>query len=482
MVRLQALESKNLKLNSSFTSPTQIKSLPTKSNNGISGVNTRNTATNNNVKKNETSKSLTKQNSVVSSASRPNSSNTSSSQAKPYAHRKFSFNKENGTVKFYLRGRPINLTIPSSYLQTETNDFTFDSEAKLKAPDSSLKLDWVYGYRGKDCRSNLHLLASGELVYFVAAVAVIYNHHTDTQRHYLEHNDDIKAMAVHPDKSIVATGQLASHDKKEGRPHVRIWDSKTLQTLKIIGLNTNAPNPKYVEFINSICCLAFSKLAEGAYLAAVDEGNERVLSVWNWQQGQKLCSAKCYSDLVFGVEFHPLDKNVLVTCGKQHVAFWNFVPESQQLTKRMGIFERATTTEITNSYFPDSQDQQTDSASKIPLTIESLNSKPKFVLSISFNTKTGEVITGDSEGYVLFWNFKDGRITKWLKTPGTVFLAHVLEDQKLVTGGKDGQLIEWDLETAKAIGIKLDDHGGCRALATIYLEDNKKGFFLGKFR
>lgn len=55
-----------------------------------------------------------------------------------------------------------------------------------------MKLDWAYGYRGRDCRSNLYFLPTGEMVYFVAAVVVLYNVEEQSQRHYVEHTDDIK--------------------------------------------------------------------------------------------------------------------------------------------------------------------------------------------------------------------------------------------------------------------------------------------------
>ena len=49
-----------------------------------------------------------------------------------------------------------------------------------------------YGYRGRDCRSNLYYLPTGEIIYFTAAVVVLYNAEEQTQRHYLGHNDDVK--------------------------------------------------------------------------------------------------------------------------------------------------------------------------------------------------------------------------------------------------------------------------------------------------
>ncbi len=48
-----------------------------------------------------------------------------------------------------------------------------------------------YGYRGRDTRNNLYVLPSGELVYYVAAVAVVYDRRRHHQRHYLGHTEDI---------------------------------------------------------------------------------------------------------------------------------------------------------------------------------------------------------------------------------------------------------------------------------------------------
>lgn len=60
------------------------------------------------------------------------------------------------------------------------------------APDSRLQLEWVYGYRGYQCRNNLYYTASNEIVYFVAGVGVVCNHGNEKrQRFFLGHSDDI---------------------------------------------------------------------------------------------------------------------------------------------------------------------------------------------------------------------------------------------------------------------------------------------------
>lgn len=52
-----------------------------------------------------------------------------------------------------------------------------------------------YGYRGRDCRCNLYLLPTGETVYFIASVVVLFNVDEQLQRHYTGHTDDIKWWA-----------------------------------------------------------------------------------------------------------------------------------------------------------------------------------------------------------------------------------------------------------------------------------------------
>ena len=65
---------------------------------------------------------------------------------------------------------------------------------KLHKCHVSIKIKFTFFaiFRGRDCRSNVHQLPTGEIVYFVAAVVVLYNVEDQMQRHYLGHTDDIK--------------------------------------------------------------------------------------------------------------------------------------------------------------------------------------------------------------------------------------------------------------------------------------------------
>jgi hypothetical protein len=69
-------------------------------------------------------------------------------------------------------------------------------------------LDLCFSYRGYDCRNNLFYTQAGEVVYHIAAVAVVYNRQQHAQRLYLGHDDDILSLTIHPVKDYVATGQV----------------------------------------------------------------------------------------------------------------------------------------------------------------------------------------------------------------------------------------------------------------------------------
>ena len=49
-----------------------------------------------------------------------------------------------------------------------------------------------YGFRGRDVKQNLVILPNtGELVYFVAAIIVLYDRKTHTQKHYTSHTEEV---------------------------------------------------------------------------------------------------------------------------------------------------------------------------------------------------------------------------------------------------------------------------------------------------
>ncbi|XP_069811367.1 echinoderm microtubule-associated protein-like 4 isoform X4 [Dendropsophus ebraccatus] len=351
--------------------------------------------------------------------------------------------QEGEYIKMFMRGRPITMFIPSDVENYE--------DIRTELPPEKLKLEWVYGYRGRDCRANVYLLPTGEIVYFIASVVVLFNYEERTQRHYLGHTDCVKCIALHPDKIRIATGQIAGVDK-DGRPlqpHVRVWDSVSLSTLQVIGLGT---------FERGVGCLDFSKADSGVHLAVIDDSNEHMLTVWDWQKKSKVAEIKTTNEVVLAVEFHPTDANTIVTCGKSHIFFWTWSGNS--LARKQGIFGKY--------------------------------EKPKFVQCLAF-LSNGDVLAGDSGGVMLIWSKTPVestagkgvkgvyQISKQIKAhDGSVFTLCQMRNGMLLTGGgKDRKIILWDhnLNPEREIEVP-DQYGTIRAVA----EGKTDQFLIGTSR
>ncbi|XP_072315121.1 echinoderm microtubule-associated protein-like 2 [Eucyclogobius newberryi] len=336
------------------------------------------------------------------------------------------------SIKMFIRGRPITMYIPSNIHNYE--------DLKMDTPAEKLELDWVYGYRGRDCRANLYVLPTGEAVYFIACVVVLYHINNRTQRHYRKHTDCVRCLTVHPDKVRIASGQAAGVDKdKPLLPCVHIWDSSTLVTLQQIGVGT---------FERGVGSVAFSFADSGAFLCVIDDSNEHMLSVWDPNKGTKHAEVKSTNEAVFVVDFHPSDSSKIITCGKSHVYFWTL--SAGQFTKKQGIFGKY--------------------------------KKPKFIQCFVFSL-TGDVLSGDSEGNILTWGksaadiktlgkgaketFQIMRQTK--AHEGSVFTLCTLPDGGLLSGGgKDRKIIRWSADLAPERECEIPEKfGAVRTLADI---------------
>ncbi|XP_058518897.1 echinoderm microtubule-associated protein-like 3 isoform X6 [Ochotona princeps] len=361
--------------------------------------------------------------------------------------RRSNYNLEGISVKMFLRGRPITMYIPSGIRSLE--------ELPNGSPPETLSLDWVYGYRGRDSRSNLFVLRSGEVVYFIACVVVLYRPGGGPggpggggQRHYRGHTDCVRCLAVHPDGVRVASGQTAGVDKdgKPLQPVVHVWDSETLLKLQEIGLGA---------FERGVGALAFSAADQGAFLCVVDDSNEHMLSVWDCSRGVKLAEIKSTNDSVLAVGFSPRDSSCIITSGKSHVHFWNWSigvgvsAANGTLSRKQGVFGKY--------------------------------KKPKFIPCFVF-LPDGDILTGDSEGNILTW----GRSLSDSRTPGrggaketygivaqahahegSIFALCLLRDGTVLSGGgRDRRLVRWGPGLVALQEAEIPEHfGAVRAIA-----------------
>uniref|UniRef100_A0A673B1D9 EMAP like 2 n=1 Tax=Sphaeramia orbicularis TaxID=375764 RepID=A0A673B1D9_9TELE len=326
-----------------------------------------------------------------------------------------------GYVRMFLRGRPVTMHLPDDQRESYSLDH------KVALPDRKLKLQWVYPSQNCLCQ-----LWTGRFNLNVAKNPSIYLFRSETNLHSFGTSViiDVKCcylLTVHPDMVTIATGQVAgnSKDGKLLAPHIRVWDSVSLNTLHVIGMGV---------FDRAVTCVAFSKSNGGAFLCAVDDANDHILSVWNWQKEKQLADVKCSNESVLGAVFHPMDANLIVTCGKSHINFWTM--DGNTLTKRQGLFEK--------------------------------HEKPKYVLCVAF-AENGDAITGDSSGNIYIWAKGGNRISQVVSGAheGGIFSVCVLKDGTMVSGGgKDRKVVLWDRDYRKQSEMEVgESFGPVRALA-----------------
>ncbi|CAF3520544.1 unnamed protein product [Rotaria sp. Silwood1] len=180
------------------------------------------------------------------------------------------------------------------------------------APKSALRLQWVYGYRAANCRSNIHLTANNELVYFSAAVAIVQNIHDknrNQQRFFLGHDDDIISSCLHPNQLIIATGQIGKN------PQICVWNTEGIMKVESL----------LQGHIDGVGAMNFS--ADGKKLASVGIDRDNTIKIWEWSRGKLLATVAGHKERVFDIIYY--GDNV-ITCGVKHIRFWTLLGNTLQ--------------------------------------------------------------------------------------------------------------------------------------------------------
>ena len=165
-------------------------------------------------------------------------------------------------------------------------------------PDETLRLDWVYGFRGFDTRRAALWLGGGgdgsrdgAIVYPAASVVVSYDPATHTQSYFLEHKDDVLGLAVHRERGLIASSQKAYREGGRTRKPT-IWVSSATGAWAPHGpLVLTACNQRWV----SLLCFNTS----GDLLCSVGNDNDNSLVLWDWKKGVALCAVPTHKDRLF---------------------------------------------------------------------------------------------------------------------------------------------------------------------------------------
>lgn len=114
-------------------------------------------------------------------------------------------------------------------------------------------------------------------------------------------------MAIHPDKDIIATGQMAAKGKAK-LIDIFIWKSSTLECLgQINGFHRRAV--RWLEFS-----------PKGDKLLSIGEDDYHSVAIYDWANKKLISSSKIDPDKVFCAVWK--SDNEFATCGMKHVKFF----------------------------------------------------------------------------------------------------------------------------------------------------------------
>eukprot|EP00826_Nyctotherus_ovalis_P024590 TRINITY_DN189_c0_g1_i1.p1 TRINITY_DN189_c0_g1~~TRINITY_DN189_c0_g1_i1.p1 ORF type:complete len:694 (+),score=220.79 TRINITY_DN189_c0_g1_i1:111-2192(+) len=200
-----------------------------------------------------------------------------------------------------------------------------------KVPTEDYDLEYVYGYRTYDCRQNLYFTASGKVVYNVAALGVVLDPKTNTQKFFGGgstgkplskdmHDDDIVCLSISPDRKYVATGQVGA------KATLYIWDAETC--------NLKGPKSKYrITTKNTRAVSACSWSSDGKLVAFLDRSDKPNAYVIDVDTGALVYKESSGANQVLAIGWsRKPGEHVFATCGNRSIVFWN----SDAKTRKVG--------------------------------------------------------------------------------------------------------------------------------------------------
>jgi len=283
-------------------------------------------------------------------------------------------------------------------------------------PDTTYALEYVYGYRCADSRQNVYFNAAGQATYMTAALGVILDPASNTQKFFgggevdstaknvandLEHHtDDIMCIRINGNRDTAVSGQVGS------KPTIFTWDACTgekKQRLKI------AKGARGIQ--------AVSINAEGC-IAAVDLHNEHHVYCYDGQGNALFKEAGSQSKILDICWDEKPGSTRFATAGKDHVYFWD--SSKQGGDKKKGLF-----------------------GGKGEMT--------SFACVASCSE--GKFYTGGSNAQIYVWGGDDGRtLEKTWDFHGNGFVCALRwAEGNLWSGGKDGKVCKIDTGSGSVV-------------------------------
>lgn len=312
------------------------------------------------------------------------------------------------------------------------------AERSKQPPDGSLQLEHVYGYAADEgVRSpNLFYTSGREIVYFAAAVGVVYDKEASSQRFFLGHTDDILCLTLDPTRSLCASGQ------KKGigsLPYACVWCVHSMQELARLTHRKHDGDP-------GVHAAAFSR--DGSLLVTLQKDIDHHLSIWDWKAQQLLMSDKTLKGpapmgipMLFGIAWnmHPkktaeeeAEATDFCTYGVKGLTFWKLpkaVKEGQARYSRAKF------------------------NTKHVLPVAGTNLPSLHHHNCAVWLPNGECVSGTKAGELWLWRGSEYRWHNQAHRGELTSLVLRADGTRLLSASSNGAIIEWNVEGAEPVPI-----------------------------
>lgn len=240
----------------------------------------------------------------------------------------------------------------------------------------------------------------------VAALGVILDPETNTQKIFggIEtkmvakneaddskcHMDDILSLDISTDRKTVVTGQVGKS------PSVHVWDAETAEPKCTFKLK---------EGSRGVAAISISPCQR--YVACVDHHNDHHVVIYNIKRGKQLLHLEGGKESIIHVAWSKkADDLRFATVGLKELKFWNPADATKRLYTKGTFGTKGKITSFTSATFD----------------------------------AEGTCYSAGANGMIYTWD-SQGQLDKILKAHSSEITAIVHENEKLISGGKDGKIV-----------------------------------------